>query len=133
MKVFFAFALRVSPLLRLFRHSKVCLLSYYVTDIIVITIVMALAIRKRNCFEDKSYALDTDESLAKNKSNFCTPRKRNITLDNYIDFLTKFPLEELLGKYIKRCTLTKEEEKALQELREDSRYLSSKLTKEGQS
>ena len=45
MKAFFAFALRVSPLLRLFRHSKVCLLTYYVTDTIVITIMMALAIR----------------------------------------------------------------------------------------
>ena len=45
MKAFFVFALRVSPLLRLFRHSKVCLLTYYVTDIIVITIIMALAIR----------------------------------------------------------------------------------------
>ena len=45
MKVFFAFALRVSPLLRLFRHSKVCLLTYYVTGVIVITIIMALVIR----------------------------------------------------------------------------------------
>ena len=33
----FAFALRVSPLLRLFRHRKVCLLTYYVTDVILIT------------------------------------------------------------------------------------------------
>ena len=45
MKVFFAFALRVSSLLRLFRHSKVFLLTYYVTDVIVITIIMALVIR----------------------------------------------------------------------------------------
>ena len=37
--LFFAFALRVSPLLRLFRHSKVCLLTYYVTDVILITII----------------------------------------------------------------------------------------------
>ena len=44
-QVFFAFALRVSPLLRLFRHSKVFLLTYYVTDVIVITIIMALVIR----------------------------------------------------------------------------------------
>ena len=43
----FAFALRVSPLLRLFRHSKVCLLTYYVTDVILITIIMALE-RKLN-------------------------------------------------------------------------------------
>ena len=57
------------------------------------------------------------ESLAKNKSNFCPPRNRNITLDNYIDFLTKFPLEELRGKDIKRSNLTKEEQNALQELR----------------
>ena len=42
---FFAFALRVSPLLRLFRHSKVCLLTYYVTDVILITIVMAPVIQ----------------------------------------------------------------------------------------
>lgn len=49
-------------------------------------------LRKKEFFDDKS---DTDESLAKNKSNFCPPRNRNITLDNYIDFLTKFPLEEL--------------------------------------
>ena len=46
MKVFFDFALRVSPLLRLFRHSKVFLLTYYVTDVkFVITIIMALVIR----------------------------------------------------------------------------------------
>ena len=45
------------------------------------------------------------------------PRNRNITLDNYIDFLTKFPLEELQGKDIKRSNLTKEEQNALQELR----------------
>ena len=44
-KVFFAFALHVSPLLRLFRHNKVCLLTYYVTGVIVITIIMALVIR----------------------------------------------------------------------------------------
>ena len=39
--LFFAFALRVSPLLRLFRRSKVCLLTYYVTDAILLTIIMA--------------------------------------------------------------------------------------------
>ena len=42
---FFAFALRVSPLLRLFRHSKVCLLTYCVTDVILIAIVMAPVIQ----------------------------------------------------------------------------------------
>ena len=42
--LYFAFALRVSPLLRLFRHSKVCLLTYYVTELIVITIIMAIVI-----------------------------------------------------------------------------------------
>ena len=42
---YFAFALRVSPLLGLFRHSKVCLLTCYVTDLIVITIIMATVIR----------------------------------------------------------------------------------------
>ena len=36
---------------------------------------------------------------------------------NYIDFLTKFPLEELQGKDIKHSNLTKEEQNALQELR----------------
>ena len=40
--LFFAFALCVSPLLRLFRHSKVCLLTYYVTDVILITIIILL-------------------------------------------------------------------------------------------
>ena len=30
----------------LFRHSKVCLLTYYVTDVIVITIIMAIVIRR---------------------------------------------------------------------------------------
>ena len=43
--LFFAFALRVSPLLRLFRHSKVCLLTYYVTDVTLITIIMAPVIQ----------------------------------------------------------------------------------------
>ena len=39
---YFAFALCVSPLLQLFRHSKVCLLTCYVTDLIVITIIMII-------------------------------------------------------------------------------------------
>ena len=43
--LFSAFTLRVSPLLRLSRHSKVCLLTYYVTDVILITIIMALVIQ----------------------------------------------------------------------------------------
>ena len=43
--LFFAFALCVSPLLRLFRHSKVCLLTYYVTDVTLITIIMAPVIQ----------------------------------------------------------------------------------------
>ena len=37
---YFAFALRFSPLLRLFKHSKVCLLTCYVTDLIVITLTI---------------------------------------------------------------------------------------------
>ena len=43
--VYFAFALRVSPLLGLFRHSKVCLLTCYVTDLVVIIIITAIVIR----------------------------------------------------------------------------------------
>ena len=43
--LYFAFALRVSPLLGLFRHSKVCLLTCYVTDLIVIIIITAIVIR----------------------------------------------------------------------------------------
>ena len=39
---YFAFALCVSLLLQLFRQSKVCLLTCYVTDLIVITIIMAI-------------------------------------------------------------------------------------------
>ena len=74
-------------------------------------------LRKKEVFEDESDALDRDVSLAKNESNFCPPRDGNITLDNYIDFLTKFPLEELQVKDIKRSNLTKEEHHALQELR----------------
>ena len=88
-------------------------------------------LRKKEFFEDKSDASDTDESLAKNKSNFCPPRNRNITLDNYIDFLTKFPLEELQVKDIKRSNLTKEEQNALQELREDSEILIFEADKGG--
>ena len=76
-------------------------------------------------------ASDTDESLSKNKSNFCPPRNRNITLDNYIDFITKFPLEELQGKDIKRSNLTKEEQNALQELRGHSEILIFKADKGG--
>ena len=67
-----------------------------------------IKLRKKEFFVDKSDASGTDESLAKNKSNFCPPRNRNITLDNYIDFLTKFPLEELQVKDIKRSNLTKD-------------------------
>lgn len=86
----------------------------------------------------ESDASDTDESLAKTKSNFCPPRNRNITLDNYIDFLTKFPLEELQVKDIKRSNLTstnydltKEEQNALQELRGDPEILIFKADKGG--
>ena len=43
--LFFAFALCISPLLQLFRHSKVCLLTYYITDVILITIIMAPVIQ----------------------------------------------------------------------------------------
>ena len=86
-------ATRFTAVAALHWHSKVCLLTCYVTDVIVIT--------------------DTDESLAKNKSNFFPPRNRNITLDNYIHFLTKFPLEELQVKDIKGSSLTKEEQNAL--------------------
>ena len=92
-----------------------------------------MKLRKKEFFEDKSEASDTDESLAKNKSNFCPPRNRNITLDNYIDFLTKFPLEELQVKDIKRSDLTKEEQMPNRNLEGTLKYLSSKLTKEGQS
>ena len=88
-------------------------------------------LRKKEFFEDKSDASDTDESLAKNKSNVCPPRNRNITLDNYIDFLTKFPLEELQVKNIKRSNLTKEEQDALHELREDSEILIFEADKGG--
>ena len=38
----FSFSLRVSPPLRLFKHSKVCLLTYYVTDVILITIIIII-------------------------------------------------------------------------------------------
>ena len=88
-------------------------------------------LRKKEFFEEKSDASDTDESLAKNKSNLCPPRNRNITLDNYIDFLTKFPLEELQVKDIKRSNLTKEEQNALHELREDSEILIFEADKGG--
>ena len=58
-------------------------------------------------------------------------RNRNITLDNYIDFLTKFPLEELQVKDIKRSNLTKEEHNALQELRGDPEILIFEADKGG--
>ena len=84
------------------------------------------------CFPDQlKYLSDTDESLAKNKSNFYPPRNRNITLDNYIDFFTKFPLEELQVKDIKRSNLTKEEQNALHELRGDSEILIFEADKGG--
>ena len=42
-------------------------------------------VQQGKCFPDQlKYLSDTDESLAKNKSNFYPPRNRNITLDNYI-------------------------------------------------
>ena len=88
-------------------------------------------LRKKEFFEDKSDASHTDESLAKNKSNFFPPRNRNITLDNNIYFLTKFPLEELQVKDIKRSNLTKEQHTALQELRGDSEIIIFEADKGG--
>ena len=66
-----------------------------------------------------------------NVTSACPPRNRNITLDNYIDFLTKFPLEELQVKDIKRSNFTKEEQNPLQELRQDSEILIFKADKGG--
>ena len=75
------------------------------------------------CFPDQlKYLSDT---------NFYPPRNRNITLDNYIDFFTKFPLEELQVKDIKRSNLTKEEQNALHELRGDSEILIFEADKGG--
>lgn len=50
---------------------------------------------KKEFFEDKLDVLDIDESLVKNKSNFCFIRNRNIILEYYIDFFMKFLFEEL--------------------------------------
>ena len=69
--------------------------------------------------------------MAKNKSNFCPPRNRNITLDNYIDFLTKYPLEELLSKDTIRSNLTREEQNALKELKDDSEIIIFEADKGG--
>ena len=70
---YFAFALCVSPLLQLFRHSKVCLLTCYVTDLIVITIIMI--IKNGFIFRNKkplfviSHDLRGAENLVKQKDS----------------------------------------------------------------
>ena len=88
-------------------------------------------LRKKEFFEDNSDVSTAEESLAKNKSNFCPPRNTNITLDNYIDFLTKYPLEELLSKDTIRSNLTREEQNALKELKDDSEIIIFEADKGG--
>ena len=63
--------------------------------------------------------------------NCCPPSNRNITLDNYIDFLTNFPLEELLVTDTIRSNLSKEQQNSLKELRIDSETIIFEADKEG--
>ena len=53
---------------------------------------------------------DTEGSLAKNKSNSPPPRNKNITLENYVDFLSKLLLEELQVNVTRRFNAMKEEQ-----------------------
>ena len=112
-KVFFAFALRVSPLLRLFRHSKVFLLTYYVTDVIVITIIMALVIRSTReqlawfqiikngfIFQNKKPLFVFSHALGGAECGPCTIRNSSVAIKRWL--LVK---PELLWSYIYiRCT-----------------------------
>jgi len=63
--------------------------------------------------------------------NCCPPSNRNITLDNYIDFLTNFPLEELLVTDTIRSNLSKEQQNSLKELRIDSETIIFEADKGG--
>ena len=70
----------------------------------------------------------TDDSILRPKSNFTPPRNRDTTLDNYIDFLAKQPLE---GNDNTKYNLTAEEQNALRQLKEDNDIIIKEADKGG--
>ena len=69
-----------------------------------------------------------DPSLVKNPSNFNPPTHRDLVLDTYVDYLTKYPLEEISenqGRH--KFNLNKEEWNAIIQLKNDN----SLVIKEG--
>ena len=78
--------------------------------------------------ENQSTDNNFDPSLVKNPSNFNPPAHRDLVLDTYIDYLTKYPLEETLENQVRpKFNLNKEEWSAIIKLKKDN----SLVIKEG--
>ena len=74
--------------------------------------------------------MTTDTSLAKNKGSFNPPRNRDIILDAFCDFVTKFPVEELQTRK-KRSNIRRDESTALTNLRNDKGIIIKQADKGG--
>ena len=73
---------------------------------------------------DSTNQNDSDPSLVKNPSNFNPPPHRNIILDTYIDYLTKYPLDETRQNKKKISpNLKKDEWSAIIELKKDENLI----------
>ena len=73
---------------------------------------------------DSTNQNDFDPSLVKNPSNFNPPSHRNIILDTYIDYLTKYPFDETCQNKKKISpNLKKDEWSAIIELKQDENLI----------
>ena len=80
--------------------------------------------------EEKLEQIATDTSLAKNKGSFNPPRNRNIILNTFCDFKTKFPVQELQTRK-KRSNIRSDESTTLTNLRNDKSIIVKQAEKGG--
>ena len=87
-------------------------------------------LRLKEFFTDKP--ITEDPSLVKPKSNFTPKRNRDPILDTYIDYLTKYPLDDLvLQQKPIRSNLTKKEWNAVQQLKNQNDIIIKQSEKKG--
>ena len=87
-------------------------------------------LRLKEFFTDKP--ITEDPRLVKPKSNFTLKRNRDPILDTYIDYLTKYPLDDLvLQQKPIRSNLTKKEWNAVQQLKNQNDIIIKQSDKGG--
>ena len=87
-------------------------------------------LRLKEFFTDKP--ITEDPSLVKPKSNFTPKRNRDPILDAYIDYLTKYPLDDLvLQQKPIRSNLTKKQWNAVQQLKNQNDIIIKQSDKGG--